>query len=119
MTFTQLDKHVTKYLLYLKNTRALKNIDDIKHRVTYSKKSRSFYVKLILVINSTAYTKTIRFSDHPYVYHEVYPQKIKGIVLESDNLNKRDIKHVEALLRREIKKLQYCAHMSKVLSFKA
>jgi uncharacterized protein YlbG (UPF0298 family) len=122
MTFIELDKHVNNYLSYLKSTRAIKNIGDVYYKISYSKKSKSFYIKLCIVINDVAYRKTIRFSDHAFFPHTTYPQKIKGIVIEKkpeDLLSKKEIKHVEALLRKEIKKLQYTASITTVLKFKA
>jgi hypothetical protein len=73
------------------------------------------------------YRKTVRFSDHPYYfsdhpYHtrKEYPQKMHGLVLEPDKeLSKKELKHVEAVLRKEIKKLQYCAHITTIYNFKA
>ncbi len=120
MTFEQLDSHAKNYLTYLKNTKSIKNMGDVYYKLNYSKKSKSFYIKLCIVINDIAYRKTIRFSDHPYISHEPYHQKIKGIVIENKTtLSKKDIKHVEALIRKEIKKLQYAASMTTVLKFKA
>lgn len=120
MTFEQLDSHVKNYLTYLKNTKAIRNMGDVYYKLNYSKKSKSFYIKLCIVINDIAYRKTIRFSDHPYISHEPYYQKMKGIVIENKTtLSKKDIKHVEAIIRKEIKKLQYAASMTTVLKFKA
>ena len=120
MTFEQLDTHVKKYLVYLKSTNALRNMSDVSYKITYSKKSRSFYVKLFVVTNEKVFKKTVRFSDHPYHFNAQYPQKLHGIILEpSKQYSKKEIKYVEATIRKEIKKLQYCAHVSTIYSFKA
>lgn len=121
MTFEQLDTHVNKYLVYLKQQRAIKDIGHITYKILYSKKSRSFYVKLDFTsANNQTFRKTVRFSDHEYQYNPKCPQKVRGIVLEpSKQFSKKEIKYVEATLRKEIRKLQYCAYMTTLTAFHA
>lgn len=120
MTFEQLDTHVKKYLVYLNQTKAIRDIGNVNYKITYSKKSRSFYVRLLIVANNEVFKKTVRFSDHPYQFNSRYPQKMRGCVLQpSKQFSKKEIKYVEATLRKEIKKLQYCAHMQSIYKFHA
>lgn len=118
MTLEELHKHVSNYVSYLKRTRAIRDIGELKYEIAHSKKSKSFYVKLSLAAGGHVYYKTVRFSDHPYVKRLEYPQKINGLIVASDrDLSKKVIKHVEAVLRKEIKKLRYCAHIKTIIRF--
>jgi ABC-type Fe3+ transport system substrate-binding protein len=120
MTLQRLDTHITKYLKYLQQTKSFKGVTEITYRIKQSKKSNSIYVKLYVTMYNKIYTKTLRISDHPFYHKDTIHLKYKGVVLTPNKeLSKREIKYVEALLRKEIQKLIYGAGISTVLSFKA
>jgi len=120
MTIDQLDLHVKKYLNYLKTTRTIRNMGDVYYKIRYSKKSKSFYLKLCVIVNNKPYRKTLRFSDHERFNYDTYPQKFKGIIINSGKeISKHQRKYIEATIRKEIQRLQYGAGISTVYNFKA
>lgn len=120
MTLEQLDQHIAKYLKYLKDTNALRNINELEYKITHSTKSQSLYVKLRVVIMGKSYNKVIRFSDHPYVNKNVPQSRVQGLVLKSatKHLSKKEKKRIEATIRKGIRNLLYGAGIDTVYNFK-
>ena len=120
MTLEQLDSHIKNYLIQLKKAHALKGIDYIYFNINRSKKSASTYIKLIVIIADKPYTKTLRFSDHPISSHKAKTKNIRGLVIKSkDNVTKKELKHIESKIRKEINKLVRDASIAYVLDFRA
>lgn len=120
MTLEQLDQHVAKYLKYLKDTNALRNISGLEYKITHSTKSQSLYVKLRVRVSGKTYNKTLRFSDHPFTHKRIPKNKVKDCVLESatKQLNKKEKKRIEATIRKGIRNLLYGAGIDTVYNFK-
>ena len=115
MTLETLDTYIKNYITYLRNTKAIRGMGDIQQHIVYSKKSRSFYVKLFRCAVGKNYVKTLRFSDHMFFRHSDDQYVPKGIVMDGDKeIDKRTKKHIEALIRKSIKELIYNSSMIEV-----
>ena len=120
MTLDQLDKHIKNYITYLKATKSLRNVGAITFKIKHSKKSKSIYVRLMVIVNDKPFTKTLRFSDHAYTPKRTAIKGYKGVIVEPNKeISKRTKKCIEAVLRKEITNLVYGAGIATVCKFRA
>lgn len=120
MTLDQLDKYIKNYITYLKATKSLKNVGEVTFKIKHSKKSKSIYVRLLVVVNDTPFIKTLRFSDHEYTPNRKVLKGYKGVIVEPNKeISKKMKKYIEAVLRKEITNLIYGAGLKTVFTFRA
>lgn len=120
MTLDQLDKYIKNYITYLKDTKSLRNVGEVTFKIKHSKKSKSIYVRLIVVVNGTPFIKTLRFSDHEYTPKRVVIKGYKGVIVEPNKeISKKMKKYIEAVIRKEITNLIYGAGIKTVFTFRA
>lgn len=120
MTLSSLDKFINNYILFLGETKQIKDISRIGTNIKHSKKSESIYVRFYFTVCNQSFKKTIRFSDHEYVTKKDSKIKYKQILLEPGvEISSRNKKYIKRTIKHAIKNLMYSAYMSKIYSFKA
>ena len=120
MTLDSLDTYIKNYINYLKQTKSLKGAGKITFKISRSKISKSIYVKLYVHVAEQLFAKTLRFSDHACMSHKATRKNYKGVVIDTDReISKREKKHIESVLRKEITRLIYSANLNVIYAFRA
>lgn len=123
MTLSSLDKFINNYILFLGETKQIKDISRIYTNIEHSKKSESIYVRFYFTVCKQPFKSiscTIRFSDHEYVTKKDSKIKYKQILLEPGiEISSRNKKYIKRTIKRAIKNLMYSTYMPEIYSFKA
>lgn len=114
LTLNNLDEFIKNYLIYLKNTKAIKNMGDVKYNIKHSKKSPSFYVTISIVVTGRCYSKTIRFSNHTYTGKGYYKNDVVINDIKSKQISSHDKDYIRGTIKKCIKRLIHGANMNAI-----
>lgn len=120
MTLSNLDHHINMYIHKLQLNKSIKGVNNIRHEINHSKRSKSIYLSLSLLCGNYNYKRTVRFSDHRLDNKTTNSNKFKGmIVTTKGNISHSKLRDIEACVTGQIKKLLRDAPMHAIYTFTA
>ncbi len=120
MTLLNLDHYINMYIHKLKLNKSIKGVNNVTHFINHSKKSKSIYLSLYLLIGNNNYKKTLRISDHYLNNLNTKSDKFKGILVGSNkNISSEKLRKLENYIFHQIKKLLKDAPMHAIYTFDA